>query len=336
MRSSLIRAFKQYLLKSLGLKVEPRAWKSPGSAPIFFRELYVFYSISIVGKTCLLAVLKETESLTPAAIYKQLSYMQEITGLPCIYLASAIFPHNRQRLLTHGVQFVIPGRQIHLPKMGIDWTERRIRGQMSPATLNKQLSPSAQAIIIYAMVHRQWNFISLELAQRLHYAPMTMTRALNELESLGIGQVAREGRERRLRFVEDSFEIWKQALPFLRTPVKKRFWVKLSQQGFGQIKQEKALAGESALSERSMLSGPDYPIYAVNLQKWQSLQQPRYLHILPNAEEADAEIEVWSYDPFLFAKNGMVDPFSLHLSLREIGDERIEIALEEMWRRGKE
>ncbi|EFB40206.1 MULTISPECIES: hypothetical protein [Parachlamydia] len=42
------------------------------------------------------------------------------------------------------------------------------------------------------------------------------------------------------------------------------------------------------------------------------------------------ELEVWNYDPELFAKDGIVDPFSLYLSLQESKDERVEGALEEM------
>jgi hypothetical protein len=40
-------------------------------------------------------------------------------------------------------------------------------------------------------------------------------------------------------------------------------------------------------------------------------------------EEADARMESWKYDPWVLAENGVADPCSLYLSLRESGDERI-------------
>ena len=43
-----------------------------------------------------------------------------------------------------------------------------------------------------------------------------------------------------------------------------------------------------------------------------------------------SEIEVWWYPPALFAERGIVDPFSLYLSLKADHDERTEAALEEM------
>jgi Tfp pilus assembly protein PilO len=42
------------------------------------------------------------------------------------------------------------------------------------------------------------------------------------------------------------------------------------------------------------------------------------------------EIQVWSYDPKLFAVAGVVDRLSLFLSLRDEKDERVEAALEQM------
>ncbi|GEM_PF-3944963 len=41
------------------------------------------------------------------------------------------------------------------------------------------------------------------------------------------------------------------------------------------------------------------------------------------------EIEIWKYDPELFAREGVVDPLSLYMSLKDTKDERVEMALEQ-------
>ena len=41
-------------------------------------------------------------------------------------------------------------------------------------------------------------------------------------------------------------------------------------------------------------------------------------------------IEVWRYDPDLLAKNGVIDPLSLYLSIRANDDERIQIELKDL------
>jgi hypothetical protein len=50
------------------------------------------------------------------------------------------------------------------------------------------------------------------------------------------------------------------------------------------------------------------------------------------AEPNACEVEVWTYSPDLFEKYGVVDRFSLYLSMQKTDDERVESALEEMMR----
>lgn len=316
--------------KNLGLLLDPISWKGGDKIPFFLQDLYVFYTVSILKKTCLLSIPKENDQLTPAAISKHLHLLQKISGFPCIYLGTTISSHNRQRLAQHGVQFVIPNHQIYLPDLGVNWTERRSYGQKHQAAFGKQLSPSSQMVVIYAITHNKREFTPLELARELKYTPMTMSRALNELESFDIAKTIRKGKERLIYFVQDPFEIWKQALPFLQNPVKKRIWLKLDQRDLLSIEKEAVLAGLSALDEVSMISSPSCRIYAVSLNTWKTLQRSRHAQILPNSEDADIELEVWSYNPLSFSKEGRVDPFSLYLSLKDLGDERVDAALEKM------
>ena len=46
--------------------------------------------------------------------------------------------------------------------------------------------------------------------------------------------------------------------------------------------------------------------------------------------EANAEVEVWRYDPALLADGPDVDPLSLFLSLRNSPDERVQAELDDM------
>ncbi len=47
-------------------------------------------------------------------------------------------------------------------------------------------------------------------------------------------------------------------------------------------------------------------------------------------EDPAVNIELWKYDPGLFAKNGVVDPISLAMSLSDNEDERVQGELQEM------
>jgi len=75
--------------------------------------------------------------------------------------------------------------------------------------------------------------------------------------------------------------------------------------------------------------------YALSREDWKALRQ-RHKSIEVPAQDPDAsEVEVWSYPPVLFAEDGIVDPLSLYLSLKEDHDERTETALEEMMEKFK-
>ncbi len=48
---------------------------------------------------------------------------------------------------------------------------------------------------------------------------MTLTRAFDELASLGLGEVVTEGRERVLRFSDGKKDLWQRSREFMRSPV---------------------------------------------------------------------------------------------------------------------
>jgi len=323
----MIQALGRYLQNTLGLHVDPKPLKDVGDLPLFLLDYYIFYTASLLGKPCVLAVARESDTITPAAIRKHLDILQTKTKVTCIYISDSAASYNRKRLIAHRVQFVIPNRQIYLPALGIDWIEN---SHISPKHRGaaKYMTPSTQAVVIYALMRQGENeFIPLKLAKILNYTPMTMTRAFNELESFNLGKTFRKGKERRFTLENHSL-LWEKSQPLMRNPVKSRVWLKVSKGGIQEIKRLGILAGLSALGELSMLSLPAHPVYAISKQTWKRLQKSGGVEEIPSAEDADIEIEVWSYDPKLCASKGHVDLFSLFLSLRENQDERVEAALE--------
>ena len=134
-----------------------------------------------------------------------------------------------------------------------------------------------------------------------------------------------EGRERVLRFNRDKKQVWENALERLRSPAKKRLWVKtFSNKPFG------VKAGLSALAHYSNLAEPVNSVLALDGKQWKAVKTSDDVMILDIAETNASELEVWRYSPKLFANKGVVDRFSLFLSMREDDDERVQSALEGM------
>jgi len=244
-----------------------------------------------------------------------------------IYVRAQVTAYNRKRLIEQKVPFIVPGNQMYLPMLAIDLREhfRRIREE-APT-----FSPSTQVVVLHALLRDVGEvLIPAEMAPRLGYSAMTMTRAFDQLEAANLAGVTVRGRERCLRFVGGRKEIWGNALPFLRSPVSKRLFIRRTKEAEGAIR-----AGLTALAHFSMLAPPEYTTYALSREDWKALRQRHKINEVPVQDPDASEVEVWWYPPALFAEDGIVDPLSLYLSLKEDHDERTETALEEMMEKFK-
>ena len=79
-----------------------------------------------------------------------------------------------------------------------------------------------------------------------------------------------------------------------------------------------------------MLAADRLPTYALGPKMLESWLERGTLTGCPDAEQATAKIEVWSYEPKLLGDNEVVDPLSLYLSLRYNADERVQQQLERL------
>lgn len=319
---NLVRQLESYLKEVLGVSVAARTWESGSRLPVFLREGYAFYEVRILDTPCLLVVSREGDEKTPVTIRKQLEHVRARWNGEVVFVAPAISSYNRKRLVEQRVQFVVPGNQMYLPSLGIDLREhfRKMRIGTRP------ISPSTQAVILHALWSpRGKDHTPSGLADCLDYSAMTMTRVFDELEAAGLGKIVTKGRERRLRFPESKEELWNRAREHLRDPVRKRLWVEPF-----PLSGQAPLAGITALAHYSALAAPAQPVVAMSAGNWKVARQRKEFRELPYAAPDSVEIELWHYDPQLFATEGVVDRLSLYLALRESNDERVESALDTM------
>jgi len=314
--------FKRYLKETLDIDARPEQWAGTGKLPIFLRNVYAFFEVRILGMPCLVMATKDKTEQTPATIQKHMLQVRKKWQDEVIYVQQKVTAYNRKRLIQHKIPFVIPLNQMYLPFLGIDLREHFKNIGETEASF----SPSTQVVVLYCLSQkRQLRLTPKTLANELGYSIMTMTRALDELDGVGLGTINMEGRERVLRFNRNKKQVWESALERLRSPVKKRLWVKaFSNKPFG------VKAGLSALAHYSNLAEPVNPVLALERKRWKNGKNNDGVMILDIAEPNACELEIWSYSPELFAKNEVVDRFSLFLSMREENDERVQSALEGM------
>lgn len=317
---NLTQKFEKYLFENLGVSLAIEKWQKEKSLPLFLRDLYSFHVCQLLQTPCLVMEARDEEEITPATIRKHIRQVEDIWQHEVIYLHPSISSYNRKRLIEQKISFVVPGNQMYLPLLGIDLREH-IKGRR---TDKKKISPSTQVVLFFVLYNWPQNGLTPSLlAGQLNYSPMTLTRVFDEIEAAGLGNVSMESRERLLRFDSDKRSLWKKTLDLLRSPVKKRIKVHTVRNVSSLT-----LAGESALSRYSMLAEPPHPIYAMDTEEWKEMQATGEVRELTIHEPGSMEVEIWKYSPKLFAKDGLVDPLSLYMSLKSTKDERVEIALD--------
>jgi hypothetical protein len=318
----LVMDLQRYLKEVTGLKVTAHP-ADLGNLPYYLSHRYAFYRLSVAGATLLAVCLRREQEFKPVQFKKDIRQIPLSNIDSVCVIAGTLAGYVRKRMIEQGIAFVVPGVQMYLPQLGM---ELRARGSGKRSGPVNFFSPATQVLIIHWLLGDMRSPTTpLSLAKRLHYSTMTMSRALSELAVAGIGQVERKGRERLLFINKERRVVWQNALPLMRSPVLNLKRVKIPDLQTVDI----LPAGLSALAQRTMLSEPEIPEYAVSSDAWKTLAS-NGIETIPVEEPGTCVLQVWRYDPFLLKTEGIIDPFSLYLSLQQVRDERVESALEEI------
>jgi len=292
--------------------------------PLFLRERYAIFSTRLFGRKLLLAVeTGDWESGSPGEYRKHEEALKLKLGQATVLVLPILPSYARNRMVHMGIPFIVPGSQIFLPNTVIDLREHYPQPN---AKRRSTLGPAAQCTVLYHLLRGSLAGMSLkEIAQKVQYTPMMMTKVKDELEAAEICNTVRSGRSLVLEFNAAGRPLWEQVQPQLSSPVKKTRWVQWARPAHPAL-----LAGMSALSRRTMIAADRLPTYALPLAAFQDFLERGVYTGCREAEQATARIEVWSYPPERLGDNEMVDPLSLYLSLRHSQDERVQQQLEQL------
>jgi len=319
-----IKNLEAYLRETLHTPVRRERWRGEAALPAYLTGQYDFFD-GTVGNVHLL-FLQSAEEPVPSAAKKHERALQQHWAGPMAFAFGRITPRTRQRMVSEGMSFVVPGNQVYLPALGVNLRER----YQTRLQTTDRLRPSAQVLFLHVLTNRSpASGTPSGLARRLGYTAMAMGQALNQLEDAKLVNVHKKGRERLFELAGEPADLWLQAQPLLASPIsRRRYLVGVAP----SARKGLAAAGLSALATYSALAEPTVPVVALDRVKAKSLLDARGVQELPTADEAELEVEVWSYRPGMLSEGPAVDRLSLHLSLRGDTDERVHSALDEMMR----
>lgn len=325
MLDAIHEKLQYYLSETLGLSSRVSPWVRQGDLPYYLQEAFDWREVDLAGHTVLLAIDRNDAKPRLADVRSKLNKARQLFQRPIVYATMALASYERRYLIDQKVPFVVPGNQLYLPDLGIDFREYFRKRSASPETA---LSPAAQAILIKLLLEpaRSDERRPAELAECLGYTSMTLSRALRELTTHALVAIRETGRSRRIYFEHPPAEMWSRAVPLLKTPIKRIEWAL----PLSSLALEKApLAGLSALASFTMLAEPRSPVRAVSSSQWKAALEDR-VKILHEWQPGAIEWQIWRYDPTLGEGCEIVDPLSLTLSLRDDTDERVQMALGEL------
>lgn len=308
-----------YIFKTLGLKAMLEAYDQTASLPHFLPGNYSFLIATIGEQKILLMCDRQKMPLTPVAIRKHCNLVHAHWHGSVVFVTEAMASYNRARLIQQQVPFIIPGRQLYLPFLGMAFseTDKKSNKEFSGLSLLTQL------LILGVLNKRISEPLTIESASvYFDYSRMSVSRAFDELEYFALArrEVRCGGKEKYLVFTVPGKMLWEQALPLLKTPLRHVIGIETLPPDLPVC-----LAGINALAQKTMLSEQSQIEYAITQKSFNTLKN---IKKIPKAS-APVLLQIWAYSPALFGDN-TVDPLSLYLSLKSDPDERVQIALDEL------
>ena len=306
------------MLKNVfGIPIKYEQWNKENFLPLYITGSYAFQTAIIDTKKCIMLTLKD-ELATIPALRKHIKKIQEIDNVPIVLVLPTLSGYRRKSLIENRIPFVT-NKQVYLPFIGTFLTEEKEQEK----EVEKFMFSTQQLVLLYFYSRKQRLYMA-EATERLPFTAMTLSRAVKQLEASGLFAITKDGVNKVIEAKYDRVELFEKIKKYCSTPVRiVGYFEKLN------MTDDMVFAGETALSEKTMLNPGKVETYAIYHKMFDKRQLMKEL-VDPDKQ---IRLEVWEYDPKQFANDNIADSLSIALSFIENEDERIEEAIEELLER---
>lgn len=310
----------EYLAHIYDEDIEIKEVKLDSQLPLFLQNAYEFCEGTIQGHFCLFCQPIDDKSAI-RTFTKNYSRIMSYSGKTPVLLVDFLKPNERAFLLKQRLPFVIPFKQMYLPFAGLILTETKSVPKIRPVTF----SPSTQCVYLYLFYNDKLvEHTATEIAHKIKYSVMTVSRALRDLDALQLIDIKGAGTKKKFFRIEKRSYLEK-GLKHIISPVIKTVYLDKIPQNI-----KLCAAGESAFAKLSNISEGYYETYAIDKAGYKNLKDVVFGDDGNELERMGVKLEIWSYDPILFAENEVADIVSVYASLKEENDPRIDMAFAEI------
>jgi len=305
-----------YLSCSLGESPIIKPYKGQSELPLFLQNEYDIFDGIIHGNPVLFIKPKGIR-LQIERLRKNLKKVSEYTSIQPVLWFESLRSVQRRNLVKERIPFVVPGLQMYLPFLYLNFVEQVVVRRPSV----EFFTVATQCVYLYLLLHPREYVSASKIAMEVHVSIMTAARALRDLEGLKL--VTPKGAATRKKYQRnEKRDFWEKGMSHMVTPVMRTVYTKSLPTSLKCY-----ISGESALAHLSMLNEPPYPVFAIYKKNLSIIQEEDVL-LMDEMDDVDYQVvEIWKYNPALFSTVDTVDLFSLFSSFQIVDDPRLEIEI---------
>ena len=307
----------EFITETLGVCITRKVWEETRKLPYFLSDEYDFQAVTLDSSMCIFITPKEDLPIINT-LKKHLTAIQKFTNMPIVVELDNITRQKRKSLIENKIPFVVTGKQIYLPFLGIALQEKFDNN--ASILHQEKLLPSAQ-MLLFAFIYGHCEPIYLsKIAKKFNITSMSVLRAANQLETLNLINITTDGRSKVINCNLSPRELFEKEKPHLISPIRKKVYINKTDIDCTMFK-----SGLSAISSYSMLNVPQLETFGTVAQ----IKNTDYSDTLIDTDK-QCELEFWKYDTTTLSNTNDADVLSLTVCLEENHDERVHIELENL------
>lgn len=305
----------------LSVKPEYEQIKGKTGLPLYLTSGVSFYKTRIWETVFYVVELSNMDNTTLPKLKHGLEQYEKVFAGSVAYCLPSLPGKKRDALIKARIPFIAPPGQLYLPFLGMVLQDRFPKEKK---VAKEKMSPLEQLLFLYLLNHCD-AYTKAQLAEKLHVTRAAVTKVTEELGRKGLISEKKTGKEVYVSVNRDPKTCYSGAHKWMGTPVKNLVYC-----ADRKACEHFLLAGESALSDMSMLAAPRNEVRAC----YEKDPRLAKLSLMDDAGwEGDRDytcLQVWKYNPELISAGKAVDILSLSLSLANVFDERVQGELQDV------
>ena len=317
---------KKYLAEIFGLNVKIENWDGMSKLPLYLRNKREYFVLSM-GNVQSVLMKNNSDNFNVSGFEKEMQEIEKYAEMSVILWLDAVSTYQRNALVKNRIPFIVPNSQIYVPELGMCLKEF-CAGKREKV---EKMTATTQFLLLYFIYQKKHEEKSQsEIAEYLNMSAMNVSRAVQELQELGLLESRKEGTSKVIKSVATGKELYQLSSGYLQSPVQKKIYVSLK-----YFDMDLPFAGETALAKKSMLNYPKCTVYAMDKKLLKDIPKEAIVEPKFMTDNDYVEIELWKYNPSIYTADEMVDIVSLVQSLKDVEDERVEMQIEEIMEKYK-